>query len=633
MSTKVFTIEHFLGLNEADESATELKMGEACRMQNFTVTDGYNLKTRPGIVHWSHPTPSAGIRKWYERIWCGYIGQRKYAIGVVDDGGYSYLEDISNRGRFGGVNGSITHFLQVGDKHCALWRDYDGAIHILAIDANEDGNLTTQEMEPYIPLAITGAAPAGGGAALENLNILTDRFRVQFNAAGKATAYVLPDMAETVLSVDISGTKHVPADVGSFNAVNHTFTMKTAPNDGDVVTFVCSGANQSLVQARERFCAMERFEYFNGSTDNRIFFYGDGTNVCYYTAAPAFAASDGYGTAADVADGTEKPAGLYLPALNEITVDFSDTPITAMIRDYNRLLVYKLDGVGAITYDTMTLEDGKVTAGFCLHTVSREYGNEAMGQVVAVSNYPRSVSRGSIYEWRVSSASYRDERYAKCVSQKVARTLAAADLTKAIACDDEKNKTWYLFLNDEQGTVLVNRYALDVWSVYRSALTTNVTQGFVYDDMVMFVSEGEVFAFDPDAALDDDRDPAGEKVTIPATWESGYMAFGAEYLRKYSSTIWVTMQPEGSSKMEVTVSTDRKEHYMVKSAGTPLLDFGSIDFSNFSFLCSKVPRVQRIKLKVKKFIYYKLIFGVTDPGARATVLGFSQQVRFASTVK
>lgn len=633
MSTKMFTVEHFLGLNEADESTTELKLGEACRMQNFTVTDGYNLKTRPGIVHWSHPHPSAGIRKWYERVWCGYIGQRKYAIGVIDDSAGSYLEDISNRSRFGSVKGSITHFLQVGDKHCALWRDYDGAIHILAIDASEDGNLTTQEMEPYTPLTITAAAPAGGGAALEQLNILTDRFRVQFNAAGKATAYVLPDMVETVLSVDISGVKHPPADVGSFNANSHTFTMKTAPKDGDAVTFVCSGASDELAQARDRFCAMERFEYFNGSTDSRIFFYGDGTNVCYYTAAPAFAASDGYGAAADVDDGTQAPAGIYLPAGNEITVDFSNTPITALIRDYNRLLVYKLDGVGAITYDTMTLADGKVTAGFCLHTVSREFGNEAMGQVVAVGNYPRSVSRGSIYEWRVSSASYRDERYAKCVSQKVARTLAAADLTKAIACDDEKNKTYYLFLNDEQGTVLVNRYALDVWTVYNCALAVNITQGFVFEDKVMFVSEGEVFAFDPGASLDDDRDPAGEKVAIQAVWESGYMAFGADYLRKYSSTIWVSMQPEGSSKMEVTVSTDKKERYMVKSAGTPQLDFGRIDFSNFSFLRAWAPTVKRIKLKVKKFIYYKLIFEVSEPGARATVLGVTQQVRFGSTVK
>ena len=111
------------------------------------------------------------------------------------------------------------------------------------------------------------------------------------------------------------------------------------------------------------------------------------------------------------------------------------------------------------------------------------------------------------------------------------------------------------------------------------------------------------------------------------------MSFGADYLRKYSSTLWVSMLPEPSSKMEITVKTDRRDEYMVKYAGRPLLDFSAVDFSNFSFLISRAPKIQRVKLKVKKFVYYKLIFRVNTPGARATVLGYDQEVRYASSVK
>ena len=43
--------------------------------------------------------------------------------------------------------------------------------------------------------------------------------------------------------------------------------------------------------------------------------------------------------------------------------------------------------------------------------------------------------------------------------------------------------------------------------------------------------------------------------------------------------------------------------------------------------------VNRIRLKVKKFVYYKLIFKVNTDGALATVLGYDQKVRFASMAK
>lgn len=111
------------------------------------------------------------------------------------------------------------------------------------------------------------------------------------------------------------------------------------------------------------------------------------------------------------------------------------------------------------------------------------------------------------------------------------------------------------------------------------------------------------------------------------------MAFGADYKRKYSSHIWLSMYPEVGSNMDITVSTDRRDDYLVKNAGLPLFGFGNLDFSAFSFVINRVPKIQRIQLKVKKFVYYKLILRVNHPGARATVLGYDQQIRYSSNVK
>ena len=46
--SKIYNVDKFLGLNEMADSETELKAGEASKIENFSITDGYNLKRRPG---------------------------------------------------------------------------------------------------------------------------------------------------------------------------------------------------------------------------------------------------------------------------------------------------------------------------------------------------------------------------------------------------------------------------------------------------------------------------------------------------------------------------------------------------------------------------------------------------------
>lgn len=111
------------------------------------------------------------------------------------------------------------------------------------------------------------------------------------------------------------------------------------------------------------------------------------------------------------------------------------------------------------------------------------------------------------------------------------------------------------------------------------------------------------------------------------------MSFGADFRRKYSSYIYVSTRPEGNSALTITASTDRREVYMEKSIHSDVFNFETLNFENFTFFLDQSPKIRRIRLKVKKFVYYKLIFRVEEPGAQATILGFDQQVRFSSMVK
>ena len=153
----------------------------------------------------------------------------------------------------------------------------------------------------------------------------------------------------------------------------------------------------------------------------------------------------------------------------------------------------------------------------------------------------------------------------------------------------------------------------------------------------MLVTEKAIYTFDASFAFDDPADSYGSMQRIGCQWESGYMSFGADYLQKHSSNLWVSMLPENRSRMEITVKTDKRDEYVEKAVGQSLLDFSDISFKNFSFLRSNAPKIKKVKIKVKKFVYYKLIFRVAmdeaTAGDRATVLGYDQQIRYSSAVK
>lgn len=622
MSTKTFAISKFLGLQESPGGSTGLKLGEASKAENFYITDDSKLKTRPGVA----VVNSTQSGDTFYALWNGLLGESRWTFLVFEDGHASRLtltaiarNDIAKASGSAGNYETDLHYLtpvKIFPHRDSVWivgtqAGYDTptpCAYRIAPDGN--GGFAFSQQKPYYPLITSGASPDGGGDSLEPLNLLTPYFRIQYSSDGIATEYHLPSDVYDVISVTVDG-------VSVEGVCRHSvYTFPEAPEKGvNNVEFVCFLQDTDREAALTKFLNMRHNEAYNGSTDSRIFFYGDGTNVCYYTGSPA------YGD------------GLYLPAGNEIAVDSSASAITGMRRHYTRLMVYKADGAFSISYEPVTLADGRVTAGFYVRPANREVGNDMDNQIQTVGNYPRTLCGGSLYEWRQTASYYQDERYAKRIGESVALTLASADASKIVTCDDDATRTYYMFLNDEAGTVLVNRYELDAWTIYTGEVFRNIRYADGFHGDVLFASDNVLFRFDPTSAFDAPADGLGDPVPIVCTWESGYMSFGADNLRKYSSTLWVSMLPEVSSEVQITVQTDRRDEYMVKTAGLPLLDFSAVDFSHFSFLLSRAPKMQRVKLKVKKFVYYKLIFRVNTPGARATILGYDQQVRFASYVK
>lgn len=616
---RIYTLDKFLGLNESGDGYTELKMGEASKIENFTITDNYNLALRPGISRIDYGVQGAQI----VAAWSGYVRKGEYMVivEIVDSTDHIGLFTRAGSGTFSMVAeasgklgltepGQTVKIFPFGEYVYIM-----GPNNIISVRAFDTGTRFVEE-RPYIPTVVTGANPSGGGTALENLNLLTNLRRIIYSCDGKATTFVLPEEAKDVYFAESDDGVWAGFE---FDEKTHSVTFPMAPPEGInnfTITYYADTAQTEKTFAA--IAAMPYVEAYNGAANTRLFFYGDGTNVCYYTGIAL----------------SGEPTALYVPAMNEIAVDFSGSPITAMIRHYSKLLCFKPDGTYSITYQPTTLDDGTVIAGFTLRSTQKGIGCDVPGQVQLVNSYPRTLCDGALYEWKIPTSYLADERYAKNISDPISKTLRAADPSKIVTCDDTRNTTYYMFLNDADGTVLVNRYNLGVWTVYRSALCTDVKYAFINSSTMVFVTGSSLYYFDEASRYDAPAEENGEKLPITAQWESGFMHFDADYLRKYSSELWVSVLPQSHSLLTVTAATDRRDSYVEKTVSNGLFGgYGNISYARWSYVQSNAPRINRVRMKIKKFVYYKLIFRVTEPGAVATVLSVDQRIRYAGYAK
>lgn len=626
---RMFTVDKFFGINESADGLTELGMGEASRMENFYVTDAYNLTVRPGVQKVDNERKASGI---ILASWAGHVGDKEneelddeYLVVVDFHGGSDriFLYRMNEDRQFY-IFKSQTGVLGVGSANNAYVKifPFGGKIYIMSAGNTvyfEGGEFKVAEA--YIPLVIAGAEPvSGSGTTLESFNLLSDKRRIDFSADGTATAYQLPSEAKSVHRIIIDNVEQEISNAGSFDASKHVFTFKTAPVKGVGNVEITYGTDAATAEAnRMKIVRMMLTEAYNGSTDTRLFVAGDGSNMCYYSGVTQ--------------SGEATP--MYFPAMNEIAVDMTSAAVTGIVRHYSKLLVFtRGGGAYTVSYEPVTNADGSTVAGFYLRAANKGFGNDVMGQVATVNNYARTVTEDGIYSWNITSGSYQDERYAKRVSDMVEKSMKSANISDVVVCDDNFSKTYYVFLNDSEGTVLVNRYNLGkdgVWCIYKGELFKGVKNAMVSHGVMVFNNSTELFWLHDGQVYD--TSPDGQRQRIKALWESGYMDFGADFQQKYSSEVYVSMLPQTHSSLFITAATDRREEYMAKEVATNIFSWNGADFRWWTFNTNAAPKIRRVRLKVKKFVYYKLIFRVEEEGAQATVLGYDQIVRFGAKAK
>jgi hypothetical protein len=581
-----FQIKRWLGLNENPDGDISLKMGEAAEMRNFRITKEGHLQKRPGYK------TVADLGAGCKGLWNGNVGGTEYTLAAA--GGKVYKLDVSA--------GTKTELGSVAADVRVFFFPYGGKVYIL--DGSEyrswDGT-TYAVVSGYVPCVYTATPPAGGGTAYEPVNKLTAKKSQQFSADGTATVYQLAETGiASVDKVTVNGVETAAYTV-DLTTGKVTFTAAPATGINNVQIWWTGSAND-----RAKITGMRFAEQYNGTTDNRVFLYGDGSNEAVYSGI----------------DVNGKPTAEYFPDLNVMAVGDSNTPITGMCRQFSRLIVFKATSTFSIAYAPITLTDGTVTAGFYVTPANRNIGNEAPGQIRLITNYPFSLHGGGVYQWKNGSNGLTsDERQAKRISQRVENTLSGFTFSECITFENEYKQDYYIVWN---GNAVLYNYTSDTWFVYSAFPATAFVM--VGNEMYIGTASGKFCHVSRDYKSDDGA-------AIDCYWRSGSIDFQREWQRKFSTTLWISIKPESNARVTVTAQSDRKSGYLETVVASSLATFAAANFAHWSFSTNRRAQVIRVRLKVKKFALYQLIFQDASNDATCTILSTDFRVAYTGNVK
>lgn len=609
-SEKIIPIKAWSGLHESPDGDTKLKYGEAAAIQNWRVTRDGNLQRRPGfrsLFEDEDHLPVALGDAPVKGLWTGFVNEEEQFLAACD--GHIWKLWNGATGEF--YNGPVD-IGAIDTTNNVHMFGFEGKVYFMnGVEYKSWDGTTLIDVVGYRPLIATGISPEGtedmGGSLLEQINKLNGNRRAWLSANGTGTVFHLPEKGWTLDWVkDLKTNEDIPAANYTVDPTNGTITFSTAPSqatNGIEVAWTMPTNFSSSVKA------MRYSELFSGMTDSRVFIYGDGTNEIFYSSI----------------DYDGKPRADYFPDLNEAAIGDANTPVTALIRHYSKLVIFKSDSTWSCSFNLTTLANGADAEALYIYPVNKRLGHTPLGQTALVLNSPRSLYGNDVYEWKNNNAYSAnlsvDERQAKRISDRIYKSISNFDLKQCICWDDNDAQEYWICQN---GKALVQNYAVDAWYYYTNIHATcfcNFHKVLYFGD-----PDGCIQFFDYDYNTDN-----GE--VIDSYWESGSMAFGQDYMRKYSAMLWLGIKPTSAGEVTVTVQTDRKPANTEKIVLSKLATMANVDFGNWSFNTNQQPHVFRRKIKAKKFVYYKLIFKNKTANTSATITASDIRVRYTGMAK
>lgn len=577
-------VDKFLGLNISNTGDTQLQLGESGNMENFYITNDLKLRKMYGYrTFWDFEHP---IRATYP----ANLGGIEYLLVATNNKLYYFLksqiEDYENWESITPVEiGSI------GTSTDVSFFTFDKKVYILSGKYQSWDGTTLEEVEGYTPLVFINTPPAGGGLIYDEINMLSPKKHQTFNGDGTSTVYHLAQNYFTsdvdLTSVDkvIVGTTELATSDYTVDTHNGTVTFNTAPAQGmdnvDIYWTLDDG-DRHIIEG------MKYGTVFGGDVDTRVFLYGNHNypNRTYFSGIEA----------------TKGPSVEYFPATAHVDIGPSNFELTDLTRQYDRLLA--TTNRPEAYYLTISTEQLNVTLtdnssvqryvpAVSTYPLNEIHGNMAPGQGQLIDNYPVTIDKTGLTLWKATNV--RDEKNMEDISQRIKSDLNDMNMTAITTLDFQpENQLWFgydnrIYIYNYYNKTFSRIRIADSFTCY-SNLGNSVYMGLEDGRIVKWGEEFQTF----------------DNTHIVAHWEMNFSDFGAAYLRKTMTRLWVLMQPQAKSSAEIGYVTNRKESTVKKRIEYKIQVLNDVMFDDFSFQVSNNPQPFRLKLKAKKFTNMKI---------------------------
>ena len=577
-------VDKFLGLNIANTGDTQLQLGESGNMENFYITNDLKLRKMYGYrTFWDFEHP---IRATYP----ANLGGIEYLLVATNNKLYYFLKDqIEDYENWESV--TPVEIGTIGTATDVSFFTFDKKVYILSGKYQSWDGTTLEEVEGYTPLVFINTPPAGGGLIYDEINMLSPKKHQTFNGDGTSTVYHLAQNYFTsdvdLTSVDkvIVGTTELATSDYTVDTHNGTVTFNTAPPQGmdnvDIYWTLDDG-DRHIIEG------MKYGTVFGGDVDTRVFLYGNHNypNRTYFSGIEA----------------TKGPSVEYFPATAHVDIGPSNFELTDLTRQYDRLLA--TTNRPEAYYLTISTEQLNVTLtdnsnvqryvpAVSTFPLNEIHGNMAPGQGQLIDNYPVTIDKTGLTLWKATNV--RDEKNMEDISQRIKSDLNDMNMRAINTLDFQpENQLWFgydnrIYIYNYYNKTFSRIKIADSFTCY-SNLGNSVYMGLEDGRIVKWGEEFQTF----------------DNTHIIAHWEMNFSDFGAAYLRKTMTRLWVLMQPQATSSAEIGYVTNRKESTVKKRIEYKIQVLDDVMFDNFSFQVSNNPQPFRLKLKAKKFTNMKI---------------------------
>jgi len=609
-------IDTFLGLNESVGN-TQIKLGESVRQENARVTKNFKLQKRPG-----HHTYISSTNNIYGG-WYGELNDKE--VIIFSTGGFLYQRDLS----VVSSETELSSLLQGAWDDSDVWDDsgiWDEAANppVITIGAITDGyceifyfdsklwlkagtsfktwdGVTYEDVTPYIPIVSTGAKPDGtGGVPFEEINLLTGSKTVDFEADG-TTEYTLPEqnIDADLVTATVDGVAKVENIDFTVNRVTGKPTFNVAPPLGVEVLITYTKDTGTLAE----FQAYKYQVDFGVGNDTNIFWYGSTLEPNTFIFSMVGKAN-------------------YYPSNSKVIVGSNEFGITDMKAQQQTLLVFKENSTRIVVPNinpSFANNQGLNPYEFPYYDLNESVGNIAPKMVQLIEDTPVSLDAYSMWLW--SDTSVENQRGTKIISDKIKKSLQELDLSTAVTFNHKNNKEYWLCVGD---VVYLWNYGNDTFYKY-----TNVSASkfFDVDGQVYYIGSTTIENFNDSYTAD------GEVLgtDIDMRVYLGFTDFGQLEFRKMMRDEWVAISPASKTSLDIKFLTDKSNEDSASAKSSTvkyrLFDYGSWDYSDFTYQTNRNPQPLRIKAKVKKFTYLQVLFENVANDETLTVLNLKMQAQ------